>query len=115
MQIESPGADRTPVHLFYSYAPEDEALRQQLEQHLTLLQRQGFIHPWSNRFISAGAEREAEIAAQLNKATIILLLLSPSFIASDFCYGVEMKRALERHHNDEVRIIPIILRPCEWQ
>ncbi len=79
------------------------------------LQRQGIIKLWHDRDISAGAEWEHEINEQLNSSEVILLLVSPSFLASDYCYSKEMQRAIERHERGEVRAIPIILRPCEWQ
>lgn len=59
--------------------------------------------------------REQEIKEQLNSAQIILLLVSPDFMASDYCYGVEMQRALERHEQKEAWVIPVILRPVYWQ
>ncbi|GHO48638.1 TIR domain-containing protein [Ktedonospora formicarum] len=104
-----------PVQLFYSYAHEDEALRTMLEKHLSLLHRQGLLAPWHDRKIQAGAEWKQEIDEHLNAATIILLLLSSDFLASDYCYEHEMQRAMERHERGEARVIPIILRPCSWQ
>src|SRR3954452_17283866 len=86
-----------PVKIFFCYAHEDEPLLNKLELHLRPLQRQGLIDVWHDRDISAGTEWEREISEQLNTAQIILLLVSPDFMASDYCYSVEMKRALERH------------------
>ena len=104
-----------PVDVFYSYAREDEELRDELKKHLTLLKRQGLINDWHDRLIEAGGNWEQEISAHLNTAQIILLLISANFIASDYCYGVEMERALERHNNGEARVIPIILRPVDLE
>lgn len=109
------GTTGVPLSLFISYAHEDEPLRQQLETHLSLLQRQGLIASWHDRQILAGDERAQEINQHLEGASIILLLISASFLASDYCYDIEMKRALERHQRGEARVIPIILRPCDWQ
>ena len=53
--------------------------------------------------------------ANLDAADVILLLISPDFIASDYCYEREMKRAMERHRKSEARVIPVILRPCDWK
>jgi TIR domain len=104
-----------PVSIFYSYAHEDEPLRRQLEKHLALLRRQGFISEWHDREILPGAEWNREIDEHLETVSIILLLISPDFLASDYCYEIEMQRALERHQSREARVIPIILRPCDWQ
>src|SRR6266700_4825650 len=103
------------IEIFFCYAREDESLRQELERQLRVLQRQGLIDLWHDREISAGAEWEREIDIHLTAADIILLLVSPDFITSDYCYGIEMKRAMERHESGETCVIPIILRPVFWQ
>ncbi len=103
-----------PVTIFFCYAREDEALLNKLKAHLRPLQRQGLIDVWHDRDISAGTVWEQEINRHLNAAQIVLLLVSPDFMNSDYCYGIEMKRALERHERGEARVIPIILRPTYW-
>jgi hypothetical protein len=104
-----------PIDLFYSYAHEDETLLKKLNTHLAALQRQGLLHAWYDRDILAGSLWAQEINTHLQTARIILLLISPEFIASDYCYGNEMTEALKRHALGEARVIPIILRPCDWQ
>ena len=103
------------VELFYAYSHRDEELREQLENHLSILRREGVITDWHDRKISAGREWEGEIHEHLNTAHIILLLISSDFLASDYCYDVEMKRAMERHDAEEARVIPIILRSVDWE
>jgi tetratricopeptide (TPR) repeat protein len=103
------------VKIFFCYAHEDEQLLNKLKTQLTPLRHQHFIEIWHDRDISAGTEWEKEISKHLNTAKIILLLVSPNFMASDYCYSVEMKRALERHERGEAVVIPIILRPVFWQ
>src|SRR5215470_2233956 len=104
-----------PISIFFCYAREDEALLNKLKTHLRPLQRQSLIDVWYDRDISAGAEWEQKISEHLNTAQIILLLVSPDFMDSDYCYGIEMKRAVERHQRGEACVIPIILRPVHWQ
>lgn len=106
---------KRPIEVFYSYAREDELLRKELEKHLMLLKRQGQITGWHEQEIGAGVETEVEINKHLNTAQIILLLVSPDYIARDNCYSIEMERALERHKAREARVIPIILRPVNWK
>ena len=101
------------VEVFYSYAHKDEKLRNALVERLSTLRRQGYISEWHDRHILAGTDWAQEIDAHLNSASLILLLISPSFIASDYCYGIEMQRALERHHDEQAHVIPIILRPTD--
>ena len=100
--------------VFFSYAHEDETFLEKLKKHLKLLERQGFIELWYDRKIEAGANWKNQIDQHLNSAEIILLLISSDFIKYDYCYSVEMKRALERELNGEARVIPIILRPILW-
>lgn len=101
--------------LFFSYSHRDETLRDELEIHLSTLKRQGVIETWHDRRIIAGEEVRKEISNYLAKADVILLLVSPYFLASDYCYHVEMTFALERHQQGEARVIPVIFHPCEWQ
>ncbi|MEZ4601355.1 MAG: toll/interleukin-1 receptor domain-containing protein [Syntrophotaleaceae bacterium] len=101
--------------IFFSYSHRDEALRDELEKHLSTIRRQGFIEAWHDRRIVAGAELAHKISQNLEIADVILLLVSSDFLASDYCYDVEMKRAMERHAAGEARVIPVILRPCDWQ
>jgi len=106
----------TPIKLFYSYADsrKDEKLLDELEKHLSSLKHQGYISAWNKRKVVAGKEWEKEIDKHFNAARIILLLISPDFMASDYCYGFEVKRAMERHDRGEARVIPILLRPVDW-
>jgi internalin A len=103
------------MKLFYSYSHKDESLRNELETHLKLLQRQGLIEPWHDRNIEAGDDWKTRIDENLEWADIILLLVSADFIASDYCYEKEMKRALEWHDAGEARVIPIIVRDVNWK
>lgn len=100
--------------VFFSYSHVDEGLRDQLEKQLAMLRRQGVIETWHDRRIGAGAEWEAEIDRHVDADDIILLLVSPDFLASDYCYDREMLRAMERHETGEAIVIPVILRPCDW-
>ena len=100
--------------VFFSYSHKDEELRDELETHLSGLKRQDVIETWHDRRIGAGREFEHTISSHLEEADIILLLVSPCFIASDYCYDVEMKTALAKHEAGQARLIPIILHPCDW-
>lgn len=102
------------VKVFFCYAHEDEALLNKLKSHLRPLQREGLIDVWYDRDISAGSEWEKEISEHLNASQIILLLISPDFMDSDYCYGAEMKRAMERLEQEKAHVIPIILRLVYW-
>jgi len=103
------------IDIFLSFTHEDMALRGELEKHLNILKRQGQITSWYNREIHANGEWTHEVDTHISEAQIILLLVSPDFMNSDYCYGPEMARALERHKAGEARVIPIIIRPVYWE
>ena len=103
-----------PARLFYSYAHEDGTFRDTLEKYLSPLQREGLLYTWYDSQLLVESKRAQEINEHLTTATIILLLISPDYIASDSCNS-EMQRAIERHKRGEAYVIPIILRPCNWQ
>src|SRR6185369_3387468 len=103
------------ANVFFSYSHKDEALRDELEVHLAMLKREGVISAWHDRKILAGDELNGKIHARLNDAQVILLLVSPDFLASAYCYDVEVKRAMELHEEGRARVIPVILRPSDWQ
>ena len=100
--------------IFFSYSHKDEELRDELATHLKMMEREGLIGSWHDRQISAGTEWANAIDDNLNIADVILLLISANFLASDYCYDIELERAMERHEAGEARVIPIVLKPVDW-
>ncbi len=103
------------LDLYISYAEKDETWLDQLEEQLAQLRRRGKIRPWDKSKIEAGENRQRQIEERLEAADLILLLLSPAFLASDFCYDVVADRALRRQASGEALVVPVIIRPCDWQ
>jgi tetratricopeptide (TPR) repeat protein len=103
-----------PVEVFFSYSHKDEKLLGKLRDHLSNLKRLGVIADWYDRKIGAGKEWENAIDEHLDSASVILLLISSNFMASDYCNDIEVRRAMERHEAGEARVIPVLLRPCDW-
>ena len=103
------------VRVFISYSHKDEALRNQLEVQLAMLKRQGLVEIWHDCRLVSGDRLDWTISKELDHADIILLLVSPDFLASDYCYKIEKGRALERHQTGEARLVSVILRPCDWR
>jgi hypothetical protein len=101
--------------VFVSYAREDERLRKKLSDHLGGLRHGGFIKDWSDGQITPGQEWEPQILRRLDEADIILLLVTSSFLGSEFIGRVELSMALERHRRGEAVVIPVILKPADWQ
>lgn len=102
------------VEVFYSYSHQDEVLRNELESHLSVLKRQGVVKTWHDRRIQPGDGWKGKIDEHVDKADLVLLLVSADFLASDYCYDVEMSRALARHEFGNTRVVPVIVRPCDW-
>lgn len=102
------------VEIFFSYSHKDENLRVKLVNHLSQLKHEALIRDWHDRKIGAGTEWRGQINEHLSSARIVLLLISSDFLASPYIHDVELKRALERHEAGEARVIPVILRPCDW-
>lgn len=99
---------------FISYSHADTPMLELLHKHLAQLQRDGIITTWTDREITAGANLDHTISTALNRAQIFLALLSPDYIASNYCYEIEFETALEMQEKDEIIIIPIIVESCDW-
>jgi hypothetical protein len=106
--------EQSSVLVFCAYSHNDERFLDQLKEHLAALRREGLIVDWYDRKIGPGQDWEAEIVTKLESADVFLLLVSSSFIHSDYCFGKEMKTALSRHAEGNVIVIPVIVRPVDW-
>lgn len=106
---------RKRLDVFCCYAHKDQQWLLELKTHLAPLQREELIILWDDMNVYPGDEWEEVILRRLDSAHIILLLVSPHFIASDYGYSVEMRRAMERHERGEARVIPIILHLVSWK
>lgn len=104
-----------PLRIFLSYSHQDEELCKQFLEHLAELEREGLIASWSDQVLVAGEDWAGTINENLNSAYIIILLVSRGFLASKYCNDIEMHRAMERDQRGEARVVPLILRPCDWK
>jgi len=102
------------AYIFTSYAHEDEELKNEMDKYLKVLKRSGKIDTWNDRALIPGQEWDKNIMAELNKANIILLLISVDFNASDFIWEKELTEAMKRHEAGTAYVVPIILRNCKW-
>jgi hypothetical protein len=103
------------MNLFLSYSHKDASSLDKLHTHLSILKRKGLIKTWFDRDILAGGNLEDEISAALAEADGFIALMSPDYIASDYCYDREMAYALERHAEKSLTMVPVIVRPCQWK
>ena len=102
------------VDIFTSYAHEDEELKNEMDKYLKVLKRSGKIDTWNDRALIPGQEWDENIMNELQKANIILLLISVDFNASDFIWDKELAEAMKRHEAGSAYVVPIILRNCKW-
>lgn len=109
------GDRKRPARVFVSYSHKDERQFNELKTHLSLLERLKLIETWYDRRIVAGEDFSEKINDNLDRADIILLLVSVDFIASNYCYQKEMARALERQAKGEARVVPVIIRDVDWR
>lgn len=102
------------MRVFFSYSHADEVVRAQLDMHCAMLKREG-VEAWSDRRILGGEKFDSVIRNELEIADLILLLVSPAFLHSNYCYSVEMKRAIERAEAGDAHILPVIAEVCDWK
>src|SRR5262245_33544701 len=102
-----------PLTLFISYSPKGAVLREKLEAQLALLKRRGLSDVWHDRKLGAGREWVGKINDALERADVVLLLVSADFLASDYCQDKELTRAMERHAQGTARVVPVSLRACQ--
>lgn len=104
-----------PKKVFISYSKKDvNAVEEKLLRDLRSLVRQQKIDIFYDKKLLVGTDWDTEIKTQLQQADIIILIVSPDFIATDYILDVEINKAIERHDKNEAKVIPIILRPCDW-
>ena len=103
------------MKVFISYSHLDERALDRLHTHLAVLRREQRINEWYDREILVGSDLDQDITEQLETCELFLALVSPDYLASGYCYEREMTRALERHHAGEVRVVAIIIEPCDWK
>lgn len=103
------------ISAFISYSHADQQLKDQLIKHLVPLRRLGLINSWHDGEIKPGDAWDREIARNLDKARIIILLISIDFINSEYCYDKELTRAMDRHSKEKAVVVPVIARDCLWK
>jgi hypothetical protein len=101
--------------MFVSYSHKDDHYRERFHTALAGLRRQGQIALWDDHEVEAGAEWESQIREQLKTSTLIVFLVSPDLLDSEYIYGSEMNYALALNRDRRARVIPVIVRPADWK
>lgn len=107
--------NKNKVKVFYSYSHKDEILKEEFESHMSGLKRKGLIEEWHDRKIIPGQKWEDQISSNIEDAHIVLFLVSSDFIASEYCYNIEVLKSVERHNSGKCIVVPVILRECDWE
>src|SRR5690606_41912877 len=89
----------TPTTAVYTLALHDA-----LPIYLSGPKRAGLIGEWHDRRIVPGDDWAGQIDQHLQTADIILLLVSADFIASPYCYDVELRQAMQRQDRKSTRL-----------
>lgn len=100
---------------FVSYTHADADLKDQLLRHLAPLRRERLIDVWHDAMLRPGEHLDPAVQAALANSDLVLLLVSAGFLASEYCYEQEMVRAFARQRAGAARVVPIILKPCQWK
>ncbi len=115
MGVGSRALGKVIMKAFISYSHKDATHLERLHVHLAALRREGKIVAWHDRKILAGDNIDKEVDRNLGDSDLFLALVSPDFIASNYCHDIEMQEAIARHEAGKMRLIPIIVEPCDWQ
>ena len=115
IQAGGTGSATLARKLFISYSHHDADLLGELRVHLRPLERAGIIAPWFDGYLVPGDDFDREVRAALAASDFIGLLVTPRFLASDYCVEVEMEDAVRRHQAGQARVVPIIAKPCQWK
>ena len=105
----------SPKRIFFSYSKHDKDKLDSLRKFLDPLKRQNKIALWDDRNLLPGEEWDKGIRNELEESDIILLMVSANFLATDYVWDVEIKRAMERHEVGSARVVPVILDYCVWE
>ena len=105
----------SPAKAFISYSHQDAAVVDRLLKHFAVLRREKHLAAWFDQKILAGGDIDEEVSRHLDECDLFLPLVSADFLSSNYCYDTEMKRAMERHEAGTMRIVPIIVEPCDWK
>ena len=99
---------------FISYSHADEKYLERLHKHMALLQRERAIETWTDHQIVPGGKLDGEVAKALERSDVFIALVSPDYLASNYCYDKEFEVALRMAESGQLNILPVIVEPCDW-
>ena len=90
-------------------------MKDQLVKHLVPLRRLGLVSDWHDGELKPGDTWDKEISRNLERARIVILVISIDFINSEYCYDRELSNAMDRHAKGKTIVVPVIARDCLWK
>lgn len=102
------------MEICFSFADEDDHFYSKVKEHLGPLQRSKDIECWSHHNVKGGEVVDEQVRQHLERAPVIALLLSSAYLASDKLYS-DYEIALRRLKAGETKIIPILVRHCDYK
>ncbi len=101
--------------IFISYSHLDELWRQRIVTHLTPWVRKKKFDPWDDKRIPPGAKWYQQIVEALDRSTVAILLVTPSFLQSEFIENEEMARILRSAETRGLKIFWIYVSSCAYR
>jgi len=111
----SPTKRKSPIKVFISYSHMDSGYKDELMNMLKSLENQKVIQVWQDREIEEGNDWYKAIKSAMRTCQMAILLVSQSFLNSDFIQREEIPVLLKQRKQQGMRVIPIIIRPCLWK
>jgi hypothetical protein len=103
------------TNIFISYSHDDEKWRKLVCKQLKVLEREGLIKLWDDQKLRAGEDWKSRIKEELLEARIAVLMISASFLTSDFILDNEVQTLFKRCEEAGTVIYPLLVRPCAWE
>lgn len=104
-----------PVKVFLSYSKEDEKYKIRLDKHLKSLERENYIDSFNYGDIKAGEVWQEQLQRNLNKAEVILLLISVHSLANDYILDKQIANAINRTKKGQAIVIPILISSVYYE
>lgn len=101
--------------VFISYSHKDEKWIDRVMTHLGVLENEGLLNLWNDRDIATGADWFPGIETELNRAKVVVMVITAHFLTSGFILNEEVPRILERRKREGILVVPLIAVPCAWK
>lgn len=102
------------INIFISSVGADEAFRQEIKKRITILGRNIDLEVLYESEIKAGDDWRKEIKECFSQSEIVLLLISPDYVASEFHYTEILEKTIQKVKSGGSRVVPVHVRSVSW-